>query len=130
LSCYNLVMNTELPVIYIVDDDLSILNSIDMLLASENWEVRCLTRASMFLDSFDAIRAGCLVLDLQMPDMSGLELQKTLKDWDVDIPIIFITGTDSVSSTVMALKSGRLMSGSQISPTASGRFSPAWCLGQ
>lgn len=99
-------MTNELPLIYIVDDDLNILKSTEMMLSSEHWEIMCLPRASQFLDAFVANRAGCLVLDVQLPDMSGLDLQKMLSDWAMDIPIVFITGEASVSNSVTALKSG------------------------
>jgi len=94
------------PLIYIVDDDPEILESTSTLLSVEDWEVQCFTQAADFLDAYQADRAGCLVLDVQMPETSGLELQRMLIDWDMDIPIIFITGQGSVANSVSALKAG------------------------
>lgn len=99
-------MNEPGPIIYVVDDDPDILKTTQDLLASTEWEVICLPLAATFLDVYRPERAGCLVLDIQMPDISGLELQKTLTEWNMDIPIVFITGSGSVEHTVTALKGG------------------------
>jgi len=98
--------SSDSPVIYVVDDDLEILKSTAILLSSEDWDVRTFSKASTFLDAFDAGSTSCLVLDVQMPEMTGLELQKILSDWDMDIPIIFVTGAGSVANSVSALKAG------------------------
>lgn len=99
-------MDNDQPMIYIVDDDLDVLESTRMLLSSTDWEITCSSRASQFLHVFQAERAGCLVLDVQLPDMSGLELQRMLRDWNMDIPIVFISGAGSVPNSVTALKAG------------------------
>ena len=99
-------MDNDQPMIYIVDDDLDVLESTRMLLSSTDWEITCSSRASQFLHVFQAERAGCLVLDVQLPDMSGLELQRMLHDWNMDIPIVFISGAGSVPNSVTALKAG------------------------
>jgi len=99
-------MNDDQPIIYIVDDDIDVLKSTEMLLTSKGWDVQCSSSASQFLNQFSAERPGCLVLDVQMPEMSGLDLQKMLSDWSMDIPIIFITGAGSVANSVTALKAG------------------------
>jgi len=94
------------PIVYIVDDDAEVLQSTSLSLSAEDWEVKCFSEASAFLEAYVADRLGCLVLDLQMPNMSGLELQQRLADWDIDIPIIFVTGAGSVAKSVVALKAG------------------------
>ncbi len=106
LPCYDNQMSEPRPIIYVVDDDVEILKSTKALLDIENWDVQCLELASDFLNVYEANRAGCLVLDLQMPEMNGLELQRTLSDWGKDIPIVFITGAGSVANSVSALKAG------------------------
>jgi len=99
-------MNGDKPIIYVVDDDPNILTVTQDLLASNIWDIVCLTQAADFLDVYRPERAGCLVLDLQMPGINGLELQRTLSDWGMDVPIVFITGGTSIENTVTALKAG------------------------
>ena len=98
---------TDLPV-YIVDDDSAVLDSIAMLLRPENLRIRTYFNSHQFLEDFDPQEGGCLVLDINMPGMSGLDLQRHLSGAPPLAPIIFITGNADVPKAVQALKSGAL----------------------
>jgi FixJ family two-component response regulator len=92
--------------VFVVDDDEPVRDAIAFML--ETVDVKCETfaNAKEFLDSYDVSRRGCLVLDIRMPGMSGLELQVYLDDHDVDVPIIFITGHGDIPMAVEAMKRG------------------------
>ena len=94
------------PTVFIIDDDEAVRESIALLLESENLNVEAYASAESFLDVYQTDRAGCLVLDVSMPGMTGLELQETLRAKQVDVPIIFITGHGDVTMSVKALKAG------------------------
>lgn len=101
--------NSELPVIRIIDDDDVMRESFVFLLEEENgWEVKAYRNAEEFLDQDDFSRVGCILLDIRMPKMSGLELQLYLKDISVDLPIVFISGHADVGMAIHALKHGAL----------------------
>ncbi len=93
-------------VIYIVDDDAQVLNSTRALIEAEGWGARCMASASEFLRSYEEEHLGCLVLDLQLPEMSGLELQQQMTERSIDVPVVFITGQASIETSVKALKAG------------------------
>jgi len=95
-----------MPIVYIVDDDAEVLSSTAGSLANQEWEVMSFANANDFLAAYKAEQHGCLVLDVQMPDMDGLELQQRLTELNIDIPIIFVTGAGSVSRSVRAFKAG------------------------
>ena len=94
------------PTVFIVDDDEAVRESVALLLESENLRAEAYATAESFLDIYDTDRAGCLVLDISMPGMNGLELQESLRTKNIDIPIIFITGHGDVPMSVKALKAG------------------------
>jgi FixJ family two-component response regulator len=98
-------MNTN-PVVYVVDDDASLRNAIKMLLEASGFNVETSDSAQAFLkrDLVDA--SGCLVLDVRMDGLSGLDLQRELATADVHLPIIFITGHGDVPMSVRAMKAG------------------------
>jgi len=96
------------PTIFVVDDDDAVRDSIIFLLETSNLAVEGYPSAEAYLESYQADRAGCLVLDISMPGMSGLELQETLQARQIRIPIIFITGHGDVPMSVRALKAGAL----------------------
>jgi FixJ family two-component response regulator len=98
-------MPTE-AVVYVVDDDSAVRDSLAWLIESVGWQVRTYDSAEAFLAGHDPGATGCLVLDLRMPGMSGLELQKQLAAQRVDIPIIFITAHGTVPAAVHALHAG------------------------
>lgn len=94
------------PVVNIVDDDPGTRDSMKMLLESVAMKVACYDTAEAFLEQWNPNRPGCLLLDLRMPGMSGLELQNALRKRKVDIPIIFITAHGNVSAAVRAMHAG------------------------
>jgi RNA polymerase sigma factor (sigma-70 family) len=96
------------PIVYIVDDDPSMRRALLRLVDSVGLEATAFQNAREFLDGFDATRPACLVLDLRLPQMSGLELQAELQARDVVLPIIMISGYAEVSSAVRAMKAGAI----------------------
>ena len=98
-------MNTE-PVIFVVDDDAAVRDSIRRLIASVGLRVETFGSAGEFLTRSRAEAPGCLVLDVRLPDLSGLEFQRALAQSGVEIPIIFITGHGDIPMSVRAMKAG------------------------
>ena len=94
------------PIVYIVDDEAGMRKSLRWLLETLDVTVEAFESAAGFLDSYDAARPGCLLLDMRMPDMSGLELQRALTEQGIDIPVIVLTGHADVPTAVDALKRG------------------------
>jgi len=99
-------MTEDAPVVFIVDDDASVRRSIQDLLSSVALRSEAFATPQEFLDSKRSDCPGCLVLDVRLPGMSGLECQRGLAEAGVTIPIIFITGHGDVPMTVRAMKSG------------------------
>ncbi|WP_166265521.1 response regulator transcription factor [Marinobacter caseinilyticus] len=100
-------MLTE-QVIHVVDDDLPFLAAIERTLRSTGLTVRGYTCARALLDEIDLNQPGCIVTDLRMPDMNGLELQQALDKRHCHLPIIFITGHGDATTAVIALKGGAM----------------------
>ena len=98
-------MNIE-PIVFVVDDDQAMRNSLKWLIESIGMQVETYASASEFIDSYYPGRAGCLLLDVRMPGMSGLELQAYLSRQEIRIPIVIITGHGDVSMAVRAMKAG------------------------
>ena len=98
-------MNIE-PIVFVVDDDQAMRNSLKWLIESVGMQVETYASASEFIDSYYPGRAGCLLLDVRMPGMSGLELQAYLSRQEIRIPIVIITGHGDVSMAVRAMKAG------------------------
>jgi len=94
------------PVVYLVDDDEAIRDSLSLLLQSVGLEHCVYSSAAEFLEAYDRDRHACLVTDIRMPGMSGLELQQRLNEGRAYIPVIFITGHGDVPMAVNAMKSG------------------------
>ncbi len=99
-------MNERDAVLFVVDDDAAMRRSLAYLFDSAGWRVASFESAHDFLDRYDGHVPGCLVLDVRMPLMSGLELQQTLKDHGIHLPIIFLTGHGDLAMAVQAMKSG------------------------
>jgi two-component system, LuxR family, response regulator FixJ len=99
-------MSDDAAVIYLVDDDEAVRDSLGMLFKSIGFESEAYASALEFLEHFDAGRHACLVADIRMPGLSGLELQQRLNEQRAEIPIIFITGHGDVPMAVNAMKSG------------------------
>jgi FixJ family two-component response regulator len=94
------------PLVYLVDDDDAIRDSLGLLLRSVGLDCAVYASALEFLEAYDPDRHSCLVADIRMPGLSGLELQQRLTERHSDIPIIFITGHGDVPMAVTAMKSG------------------------
>ncbi len=94
------------PTAYVVDDDESIRTLWRWLMESNGIPVKTFATAADFIESYRNGGAGCLVLDLKLPGMSGLELQQYLNRKDIEIPIVFVTGYGDVPAAVSALKGG------------------------
>jgi RNA polymerase sigma factor (sigma-70 family) len=92
--------------VFVVDDDPSCRDSLRLLLESAGLEVRCFSSARHFLDGAAPDTPGCLLLDVRMPGMSGLDLQNELAKAKISLPIIFITGHGTVPMSVNAIKAG------------------------
>jgi len=99
-------MTGEKPLVYVVDDDPSVLRSLERLLPSEGYDLDTFTSAQEFLDFQHPDTPSCLILDVKMPGLSGLELQERLTDKGISLPIIFITGHGTVPASVKAMKAG------------------------
>lgn len=98
----------QTEIVHIVDDDPDVLDAMAMLLDSNGLATKAYRSAREFLDNCPSRTNGCLVLDIRMPDISGLELQKQLHDKKLNLPTIFITGHGDVPMAVQAMKSGAL----------------------
>jgi FixJ family two-component response regulator len=94
-----------MPIVFIVDDDVSVRESLESLVRSAGWRAETFASAKDFLARPRAFGPSCLVLDVQLPDLSGLDLQKRVVD-RIDMPIIFITGHGDVPTIVQAMKAG------------------------
>lgn len=94
--------------VFIVDDDEAVRDSLQLLMKSVGLEVKCYSLAAEFLQAYETGQAGCLVLDIRMPGMSGLALQQELLKLHASIPIIFITGHGDVPMAVQAIRDGAL----------------------
>ena len=94
------------PVVFIVDDDVSVRESLDLLVQHEGWQPETFASGQEFLDHPRTLVPSCLLLDISMPGLNGLELQKRIAAERTDMPIIFITGHGSVPKTVQAMKAG------------------------
>src|SRR4051794_21304281 len=91
------------PTVYVVDDDVSVRESLRLLIESAGWEAETFASGEEFLARKPLPAPCCLVLDLQLPELNGLDVQKLVADRD-DMPIIFITGHSDVPAIVRAMK--------------------------
>jgi FixJ family two-component response regulator len=94
------------PCVRVVDDDASVLKSIGRLLRAAGFAVRTFPSSDEFLQQHDAAAPGCVVLDLSMPGLNGLQLQQALARFESPCPVIFITGNGDVPASVQAMKAG------------------------
>lgn len=93
-------------VVHVVDDDQAVREGLALLFRSVSLKARTYADASSFLDNLEPDRPGCLVSDVRMPGMSGLQLQERLAELDSDLPVIFITGHGDVPMAVTAMRDG------------------------
>jgi FixJ family two-component response regulator len=101
-------MEKDNPVVFVVDDDEAVCASLRLLIGDIGLEVRTFTSARQFLAEYDPSQSGCLVLDVRMSGMSGLELQARLRESGLRIPTIIITGHGDVPMAVEAMKAGAM----------------------
>lgn len=94
------------PIVFVVDDDVSVRESLELLIRYAGWQPETFASAQEFLARARALVPSCLVLDVNLPGLSGLDLQKHVAVDRIDIPIIFITGYGDVPKTVQAMKAG------------------------
>ncbi len=100
------MLNAAMPIVFVVDDDISVRESLELLIRNEGWQPETFASAQEFLDHPRIFAPSCLVLDVSLPGLNGLELQKRVAVERSDMPIIFITGHGDVPMTVQAMKAG------------------------
>lgn len=101
-------MSTVTPIVFIVDDDVSVRESLELLIQNEGWQAETFASAQEFLDNPRAAVPSCLILDVSLPGLNGLELQQRVAAERTDMPIIFITGHGDIPMTVRAMKAGAI----------------------
>src|ERR1044071_9662717 len=101
-------MREKNPLVFIVDDDASMRESLQDLIGSAGFNVRAFGSAHEFLAEPRRDATGCLVLDVQLPGLSGLDLQRELAKLNIQIPIIFITGHGDIPTSVRVMKAGAI----------------------
>jgi len=99
-------MSHVTPIVFVIDDDVSVRESLELLIRSEGWRPETFASAEEFLSRPRVLAPSCLVLDVTLPDLNGLDLQKRVAAERSDMPIIFITGFGDVPMTVRAMKAG------------------------
>jgi FixJ family two-component response regulator len=100
------VLHPVTPIVFVVDDDISIRESLELLIRTEGWHPETFASAQEFLARPRVFVPTCLVLDVSLPGLNGLDLQKRVAIDRIDTPIIFITGHGDVPMTVRAMKAG------------------------
>jgi FixJ family two-component response regulator len=96
------------PIVFVVDDDASVREALAGLIRSAGWKVEVFASAREFLARPQAAAPSCLLLDLQLPDLSGLDLQRQMAEGRNDIPIVFISGHGDIPTSVKAMKAGAI----------------------
>jgi FixJ family two-component response regulator len=99
-------MSNVMPIVFVVDDDVSVRESLELMIRSAGWKPEIFASATEFLSHPRAHAPSCLVLDVNLPDLNGLDLQMRVAVDRIDMPIIFITGYGDVPMTVRAMKAG------------------------
>ena len=99
-------MSHAVPIVFVVDDDVSVRESLELLIRCEGWQPETFASAQEFLARPRVLAPSCMILDVSLPDLSGLDLQKRIAVDRIEMPIIFITGHGDVPMTVQAMKAG------------------------
>ncbi len=94
------------PIIYVIDDDEAVRQSLAFLLKTAGIAVRGFESARAFLEILPQVNSGCVITDVRMPDMTGIDLLRRLKETNPDLPVIIITGHGEISLAVEAMKIG------------------------
>jgi FixJ family two-component response regulator len=97
---------SDAPIVFVVDDDISVRESLESLITFAGWQTETFATAQEFMARPRAFSASCLILDVSLPDLNGLDLQKLIAVDRSDMPIIFITGYGDIPTTVRAMKAG------------------------
>ncbi len=100
------MLHAATPIVFVVDDDISVRESLELLIRFEGWQPETFASAQEFLARPRVFVPSCLVLDVSLPGLNGLDLQKRVAVERIDMPIIFITGHGNVPMTVQAMKAG------------------------
>jgi FixJ family two-component response regulator len=95
-----------MPTVVVVDDDISIRESLELLIQNEGWQPALFESAQEFLAQLPTVVPSCLILDVNLPDLSGLDIQQRISDKKSSTPIIFITGYGDIPTSVRAMKAG------------------------
>src|SRR5436853_5128084 len=101
-------MSDGTPIVFVVDDDVSVRESLELLIRCEGWQPKIFASAQEFLSRPRVLVPSCLILDVSLPGLNGLDLQKRMVSDRIDMPIIFITGYGDVPKTVQAMKAGAM----------------------
>jgi FixJ family two-component response regulator len=99
-------MAPAMPTVVVVDDDISVRESLELLIQSEGWQPALFESAQDFLARLPTVVPSCLILDVNLPDLSGLDIQQRITDEKFSTPIIFITGYGDIPTSVRAMKAG------------------------
>jgi FixJ family two-component response regulator len=100
------LMSRTTPIVFVVDDDVSVRESLELLIRNAGWQPETFESAQAFLVHPRAVVPSCLILDIALPGLNGLQLQERIAADRADMPIIFITGVGDVPTTVQAMKAG------------------------
>src|SRR5215470_17933390 len=101
-------MTTAKPIVFVVDDDISVRESLELLIQNEGFRPKTFASAQEFLDCPRTLVPNCMLLDISLPGMNGLDLQKRIAIERTEMPIIFITGSGDISKSVQAMKAGAI----------------------
>ena len=99
-------MPPTLPTVVVVDDDVSVRESLELLIQNEGWQPALFDSAQEFLTRLPSVVPSCLILDVNLPDLNGLDIQQRISDAKSSTPIIFITGYGDIPTSVRAMKAG------------------------
>ncbi len=99
-------MSHTAPIVFVVDDDISVRESLELLISRAGWQPETFASAQEFLARPRVLVPSCLILDVRLPDLNGLDLQERIANDRTDMPIIFITGHGDIPMTVRAMKAG------------------------
>jgi FixJ family two-component response regulator len=99
-------MSSTTPTVVVVDDDISVRESLELLIQDQGWQPALFESAQEFLTRLPSIVPSCLILDVNLPDLSGLDIQQRISDGQSSAPIIFITGYGDIPTSVRAMKAG------------------------
>lgn len=96
------------PIVYIIDDDEAVRSSLSMVLQTENLNTRTFGSAVEFLDRYERTCAGCVLMDIRMPDINGFELFRKFRELNIKLPVIFMTGYADIPTAVKAIRAGAM----------------------